>query len=148
MIHNCQRETITILQLGSLNSSEVDQVLYRANELQHPFYFCSDFYGVRLPLGEEYRLPNGGYDLCGAVEKLIKSRKHKKLPRPLIIMSGEPLGDPDHSTEPGFFYFSSTEEDYDPKVTIISTQPLSILPRTRTLEQYLFMMLSAYILST
>jgi hypothetical protein len=148
MIHNCQRETVNVFRLGSLDTSEVDQVLHQANELQHPFYFKSELYGLRLPLDGKYKLPNGGYDLCGAVkELLLKNRKYRKLPRPLIVMSAEPLGDPDHPTEPDWFYFSSQEDEYDARVTIISTQPLSVLPKTRTLENYLFMMLSTYILS-
>jgi hypothetical protein len=147
MLHTCQRETVTFLQLGSLDTSEVEQVLWRANELQHAFYFDFDFYKRRLPLDEKYKLPNGGYDLCGAVEALFKTRKYKNLPRPLIIISAEPLGDTDHPIEPDYFYFCSQDDD-DPKVTIMSTQPLSYLPKNRTLENYLFMMLSNYILST
>lgn len=147
MIHNCQRETITVLQLGSLDTSKVESVLWRANELQRAFVFDFDFYKRRLPLDEKYKLPNGGYDLCGAVEALFKGRKYKKLPRPLIIISAEPLGDTDYPSEPDNFYFCSQDDD-DPKVTIMSTQPLSYLSKNRTLEHYLFMMLSNYILST
>src|ERR1041384_3278556 len=147
MLHSCQKETVTFLQLGSLETSEVEQVLWRANELQQAFYFDSDFYKRRLPLDEKYKLPNNGYDPCGAVEALFRTKKYKNLPRPLIIISAEPLGDTDHPTEPDWFYFCS-EDDDDPKVTIMSTQPLSYLPTNRTLENYLFMMLSNYILSS
>ena len=148
MIHNCQCETITVVRLGSLDTSEVDQALHLANELQNAFYFKSELHGLRLPLDEKYKLPNGGYDLCGAVKNLLlKDKKYRKLPRPLIVISSAALGDPDHPSEPDWFYFSSQEDEYDPKVSIISTQPLSALPRTRTLENYLLMMLSTYILS-
>ena len=147
MIHNCQRETVTVLQLGTLDTSKLEQVLWRANELQRAFVFDFDFYKRRLPLDEIYKLPNGGYDLCGAVGTLLKSRKYKGLPRPLIIISGEPLGDTDYPNEPDYFYFCSQDDD-DPKLTIMSTQPLVYLPKNRTLEHYLFMMLSNYILST
>jgi hypothetical protein len=148
MIHNCESQIINVFRLGRLDTSEVEQALHRANDVQHSFQFKFDFYGKRLPLDEVYRLPNGGYDLCGAVEKLLKSTQYRGLPRPLIILSAEALGDPDHAREPGWFYLSSQEDEYDPKVTIISTQPKSTLPKTRTLESYLFMMLSIYILTT
>jgi hypothetical protein len=82
--------------IGPLETSDVEQVLWRANELQYAFNFDFDFYKRRLPLDEKYRLPNDGYDLCGAVEALLKNKKYKNLPCPLIIFSSEPLGDADH----------------------------------------------------
>jgi len=54
MIHNCERETVAVFRLGSLDTSEMDQALNRANELQHSFYFKSELYGLRLPLDEKY----------------------------------------------------------------------------------------------
>lgn len=82
------------------------------------------------------------------MQELLGSQEYSKLPRPLLFLSGEPLGDPDHPREPDWFYFCSQEDEYDPKVTIISTQPLSVLPINRTMENYLFIMLSMYILTT
>ncbi|HUS11036.1 MAG TPA: hypothetical protein VMZ30_11260 [Pyrinomonadaceae bacterium] len=148
MIHHCHRETVNVFRLGSLDTSEVEQALHHANALQHAFNFKFDFYGQRLSLDEKYKLHNGGYDLCGAVEELLKTNEHERLPRPLIVLSAEPLGDPDHASDPDWFYLSSQEEEYDPQVTIISTQPLAVLPKTRSLENYLFMMLSIYMLTT
>lgn len=148
MIHNCKKETITFVQLGPLDTSSVEQVLYRANELQQAFHFKSDFYENCLPLDEEYRLANGGYDLCGAAKHaLMQTRRFKKLPRPIVILSSALFGDAAYPNDPEAFYFSSQEDDYDPQVTIISTQPSEELAAF-TLQSYLFMMLSAHILST
>lgn len=72
MIQNCKSQTITAIQLGPLDSSTVEQTLYRANELQAAFDFQSAFYTHRLPLDEKYKLPNGGYDLFGAVEYMLR----------------------------------------------------------------------------
>jgi hypothetical protein len=148
MIHSCKRETITVVQLGStLDSSSIEQALHRANELQVAFYFQPNCYGTRLPLGEEYRLANGGFDLCGAVKQaLTHDEAFNTVPRPLLVLSNDAFGDPDFPSDPDAFYFSSQEDDYDPQVTIISTQPVSELAGV-TLESYLFMMLSTHILS-
>ncbi len=147
MIHNCKKETITFVQLGPLDTSSVEQVLYRANELQQTFSFKADFSRYCLPLDEKYKLANGGYDLCGAVKHaMLQTRKFKKLPRPIVILSSALFGDAAYPNDPEAFYFSSQEDDYDPQVTIISTQPSEELAAF-TLQSYLFMMLSAYILS-
>jgi hypothetical protein len=100
-----------------------------------------------LPLDDKYKLPNGGYDLCGAVEQLLKSEEYKGLPRPLIIISKEPMGDPDNPNEPDDFCDYSQEDDYDPLVSIISTHTRSCLPADITIERYILFMLSTYILS-
>lgn len=149
MLHSCQREIINVVKLGSLDTSGVEQALYRANELQQAFYFKSDFYNNgSMPLDERYRLANGGYDLCGAVKQsLQKTKKFKTLPRPLLVLSDALFGDLDYPDDPDAFYFSSQEDDYDAQVSIISTQPVKELEGL-TLEAYLFMMLSAHILST
>jgi hypothetical protein len=131
-----------------LDSSTVEQALYRANELQPAFDFQSAFYTHRLPLDEKYKLPNGGYDLCGAVEYMLRrSRRYKKLPRPLLVLTSALFGDADFPNDPEAFYFSSQEDSYDAQVTIISTQPAEEL-KSITLQGYLFMMLSTHILST
>ncbi len=148
MIHSCQRKTITFAQLGPLETSTVEQALFRANELQTAFYFKPEFYNYRLPLDEMYRLANGGYDLCGAVKhSLLRLKEFRKLPRPLIVLTSALFGDADDPNNPEAFYFSSQEDDYNPKVTIITTQPSEELAAFN-LQQYLFMMLSAHILST
>jgi hypothetical protein len=59
MIHNCQRETINLIKLGSLDTSGVEQALYRANEVQQAFPFKADFYEFNLPLDERFLLTNG-----------------------------------------------------------------------------------------
>lgn len=148
MLHSCQKEILTVVKLGSLDASGVEQALYRANELQQAFFFKSDFYNNPLPLEERYRLANGGFDLCGAVKQALqRTSKFKTLPRPLLVLSDALFGDPDHPNDPEAFYFSSQEDDYDPQVTIISTQPFEELEGL-SLESYLLMMLSAHILST
>ena len=147
MIHSCQRETINVIKLGPLDTAGVEQALYRANEVQQAFYFRADFYKTNLPLDERYRLANGGYDLCGAVEQALRrTRKYKTLPRPLIVLSSALFGDPDHADDPEGFYFSSNEDDYDAQVTIMTTQPHEELEGL-SLEAYMLMMLAAHILS-
>jgi len=146
MIHNCQRDKITVVQLGDLETAKVEHALYLASQLQYPFYFWFDR-EWRLPLDDKYKLPNGGYDLCGAVERLLKGKKYKKLPRPLILISKEPMGDPDNANEPDDFYDYSQEDDYDPLVSIISTHTFRGLPSNRTMESFILMMLATYILS-
>jgi hypothetical protein len=145
MLHNCQQEKVTVVKLGHLDYGAVSQALDFANQIQRAFYF--DFIETELPLDDKYKLPNGGYDFDAVGKQFLKIRAYKQLSRPLILMTAEPIGDTEHSTEPGWFYFSAGEEAYDPKVSIISTQPLAELPKTRTLQDYLFMMLSTYILS-
>jgi hypothetical protein len=135
MIHNCQQEKITVVKLGHLDYGGVSQALDFANQVQRAFYF--DFIEKELPLDDKYKLPNGGYDLDAATRQFLKTLKYKQLPRPLILMTSEPIGDTEHSTEPDWFYFSAGEEAYDPKTSIISTQPLKELPKTRTLQDYL-----------
>jgi hypothetical protein len=146
MLHNCQQEKIAVVKIGRLDYGAVSQALYFANQVQRTFYF--DFIETDLPLDDRYKLPNGGYDFDGACKQLLKTRSYRQLPRPLILMTAEPIGDTEFSSEPGWFYFSAGEEAYDPEVSIISTQPLEELPKTRTLQDYLFMMLSTHILST
>ncbi|MDQ3743034.1 MAG: hypothetical protein M3444_01485 [Acidobacteriota bacterium] len=129
-----------------MDRAKVVHALYKASQLQQPFNFWLDS-ERRLPLDEKYKLPNGGYDLCGAVEKLLKSKKYKKLSRPLIVISKEPMGDPDNPHEPDDFYDYSQEDDYDPLVSIISTYTLKGLPSNRDLASFILLMLSTYILS-
>jgi len=139
---------MTFAQLGPLETSTIEQALFRANELQQAFYFKPEFYNHRLPLGEEYRLANGGYDLCGAVKHaLLRTKRFKGLPRPLVVLTSALFGDADDPNNPEAFYFSSQEDDYDPHLTIITTQPSEELPAF-SLQEYLFMMLAAHILST
>jgi len=146
MIHDCQRKTVSVIQLGQgINSTVVDQTLYLANQVQRSFHF--ELRKEVLPLFDTYRLLNGGFDLCEAGESLLHSRKYRKLPRPLILLSSEPFGEQEHGHEPGWFFFYSQEEDYDPQVSIISTQPLEVLPKTRTLQHYLLVMLAMDILT-
>lgn len=146
MIHDCRRETISVVQLGQgLNSTAVDQTLLLANQIQRSFYF--DRRAEVLPLLDTYKLPNGGFDLCEAGKSLLLSKKYKKLPRPLILVSAVPFGEREHGDEPGWFFIYSQEIDYDPLVSIMSTQPLEVLPRTRTLQHYLLLMLATDILS-
>jgi hypothetical protein len=147
MIHSCQRKTITFAQLGPLETAAVEQALSKANELQRAFYFKPDFYKNRLPLDEKYRLGNEGFDLCGAVKhSLLRTARFKELPRPLIVLTSALFGDADDPNNPEAFYFSSQEDDYDPQVTIITTQPSEELVAFN-IQEYLFMMLSAHILS-
>jgi len=145
MIHDCQQKVITVVRLGQgLNSAEVDNTLFLANQVQRSFHF--ELHNEVLPLADTYKLPNGGYELCEAAKSLLRSRKYNKLPRPLILLSSVPFGEYEHAQEPGWFFFYS-QDDYDPQVSIISTQPLEILPKMRTLQHYLLMMLATDILS-
>ncbi len=146
MIHNCQRDKITVVQLGDLETARVEHALYRASQVQYPFHFWFER-KWRLPLDDNYKLPNGGFDLCGAVEQLLKSKKYKNLPRPLILVSKEPMGDPDNPNEADDFYDYSQEDDYDPLVSIISTHTLKGLPSDITMERFIQMMLATYIFS-
>ena len=145
MIHDCKKNTISIIRLGKLPEDEVNQVLYLANEIQKKFHFeyCDEVF----PLDDEYILQNGGYDLCNATKSLVNKVKYKKLPRPLIVLSAEALGVAEYGSEPDWFYFSSKEEDYDPNITVMSIQPLKYLPKNRTLQDYLLMMLATFILT-
>lgn len=147
MIHSCKTEFVNVVQLGRLETTEVANALYRANELQKAFYFDSaSLERNKLLLGDKYRLPNDAFDLCAALKHILTTTKYKKLPRPLLVLSGEALGDPDHPNDPDYTYSSSQEDDYDPSVTIISTYTGGKLPN-RKLESYLLLLLSAHILS-
>lgn len=146
MIHNCVREKITVVQLGTMEINRVVNIFYRANEIQRAFYFdCDMIEKNRLPLEDKFKLPNGAYDLCGAVESAFNSGALKNLPRPLLIVSEVPLGDPEHPEDPDYVYSSSQETDYDPWISILSTDTEGL--RNRTLESYLFMLLATHILS-
>ena len=146
MIHDCQQTAITVVRLGrGLNSTEVENTLSLANNIQRAFHF--KLYKEVLPLADTYKLPNGSYELCGAAKSLIHSRKYKNLPRPLILLSSVPFGDLEYAQEPGWFFFYSQEQDYDPQVSIISTHPLEVLPKIRTLQHYLLMILATDILT-
>ena len=145
MIHDCDRKTITVIQLAEgLDRAEVDRILFLANQCQHSFLY--ELHKEILPLADKYKLPNGGADLCEALESLLRQKKYRGLPRPLIALSSVPFGDRDQGNEPGWFFFYSQELDYDAQVAIISTQPLEVLPQSRTLENYLLMLLATDIL--
>jgi hypothetical protein len=145
MFHNCKQERITVIQLGFLETEEVRRALLLANQAQHPFYY--DLHPSRLPLSDKYKLPNGGFDLCKATKDLVYDGKYKKLPRPLVLITSAPLGEPDHGNENEYFFFYSQEVNYDPKVSIISTYPWKKLPKHRTLQHYIFLMLATDLMS-
>jgi hypothetical protein len=147
MLHDCKQETVNVIQLGRLKTSEVNQVLFLANQIQKTFIF--DFKSDKnLILNDSFKLPNGGFDLCKAIKKNIRKNRYNALSKPIIFLTEEPFGSPEHATEPGWFFFSSQENDYDKKISIISTQPLEALPKQRTLQSYLFMMFATFILTT
>lgn len=145
MIHDCNKKIISVIKLGKLPIDEVTQVLFLANQVQKKFLF--EYSNEELPLDEKYKLENGGYDLCRATKSLVSKSKYRKLSRPLIVISAEALGRRENGTEPDYFYFLSKEDDYDPNITVISIQPLKYLPKTRSLQDYLLMLLSTYILT-
>jgi hypothetical protein len=146
MIHNCYTKEIAIIKIGKLETTYADMAILKANEYQKAFFF-NLLRDIELPLEDVYKLPNGGYDISKALRNLLKSKKYKNLPRPIIFITDDPLGEKEHENDPEWFFFSSQESSWDNEITIISTQPLSVLPKNRTYEDYLLMMLSTYIYS-
>jgi hypothetical protein len=144
MIHDCRQTRVNVIRLGAgLDHSELYTVLGTANQAQKAFRFVVDL--SAWPVDLKYRLPNGGYELDTALEVLLKTKKYRKLERPIVAISKLPLGDKEFGSEPGYFFFSSTAEA-DPYVTTVSTHPLTVLPN-RTLHEYVLLMLSTNIFS-
>ena len=146
MIHNCETKRISVVQIGKLNTTIAYRAILNVNKFQKAFQF-ELLKNVKLPLDSSFKLANGGYNISEAARELLKTKKYKDLPRPIILLTDNPLGELEYADEPGYFFFFSREDDWDSDVTIISTQPLETLPKTRSYEDYLLMMLSTYIFS-
>lgn len=145
MLHSCQRKEITVIGIGKLDISEAYRPIMKANTYQKAvfFNFLTTF---RLPSVDEFRLPNGGYDLSKAAEKFYKTKKIKNIKTPIILLTDLPFGETERGTEPGYFFFQSREDELEGiSITIISTQPREALPQSRSYDEYLLLMLSNYI---
>jgi len=117
MIYGRQPVTFTVIQLGNLNRAQAENSIGLGNQTQRAFRF--EFSPDRLPLdSKKYKLPNGGYDLDGAIKDLIQ--RHK-LPRPLILMTSVPYGSREEGKKADWFYFSDTGLSLDPTIDVIST---------------------------
>jgi hypothetical protein len=135
----------TIAQFGALkNSAQARLAIGQANQVQSIFRF--DWYRDRLDLDlAPYRLPNGGYALDDAAESLLK---HKKaLPRPLILLTSHPYGDPDHGEDENYFFFSDHDLSFDKQVSLVSTHAWMQLLGKRELQTYLLLMLATEVFS-
>ena len=146
MLHDCNQKTINVIKIGNLDTTTAYRVLLMANQVQKAFHF-EYIPEIELTLEQKYKLPNGGFNISAALKKQLKLSRYKNIPRPIIALTSDPLGEIEHANDKDWFFFSSQEDDWDKSVTIISTQPLSALPKHRTLENYLFMMFSTYIFS-
>lgn len=145
MFHSCRKQTISVAQIGPLETEELRRALFTVNKTQHPFFY--DLLREKLPLADKYKLPNGGFDLCEVTEHLVCRTEYKNLPRPLVLISSVPFGELGHGDEEDFFFFYSHEVDYDPDVSIISTFPWRRLAKSRSLHQYIFLMLAVDLLA-
>ena len=74
MLHDCTHEVINVAKLGRLDTAEVNLALFLANQLQRSYVF--QFSNIEFPLDESFRLPNGGYDLSGATQLLLRKRQY------------------------------------------------------------------------
>lgn len=144
MIHSCKVQEVAVCKIGELDSTTVYRTILNANKYQSAFYF--NFLSIELPLDETYKLANGGYEINDAIKSLIKLNKYKKIPRPLLLLTNNPIGDREKAEIPYHFFFMLTA-DFDNKIDIISMQPLDFLSDSITYEAYLMMMLSTYIYS-
>ena len=141
MIRSTKAVPFVVCQLGQLPCSvEVQNAIDMANQSQKAFIF--KFQKERYPLGEHYRLPNGGYDLNAAI---IETLRCHRLPRPVLFITAEPYADPDNPDEPNDFYYA----DYcvSKNVLVVSTHLWQGLAGSRTLQPYVLQALGTIVLS-
>ena len=144
MIHSCKVKEVTVCRIGKLDSTTVYRTIVNANKYQSAFYF--NLLEIELPLDEKYKLENGGYEINDAIDDLLKLKKYKNLPRPLLLLTDNPISDKENGNISDYFFFLLTANN-ESQISIISMQPLVFLPDSRTYETYLLMMLSTYIYS-
>jgi len=119
-----------ICQLGQLPcSAEVRNAIDLANQTQDAFLFS--FQEKRFPLAEQYRLPNGGYDLDAAIAAI--TRRHQ-LPRPLLFITAQAYSNIDYQDDPkGFFFF---DQCAGKDAWAVSTHLWQKLAGSRALQPY------------
>jgi hypothetical protein len=144
MFHDCKQQPITVVQLGTLETKKIRDSLNTVNQIQQPFRY--HFYDKVIPLGDQHKLLDGGYDLRKAAEALIHNPEYKKLPRPLILFTSAAFGEQDIADEEGFSFYSR-EVDTDPQLSILSTSPWEKFSEHLSLQQYVFRLLASDLLS-
>ena len=125
-------------QLGSLDRGLVENAVGLAELVQDKFEFDFLHDKIDFPI-EEYRLPNGGYDLEKAVAEIVTP---KALPNPLILFTSLPYGDP-AEPEPDCFYFSG---DFPGEIYLVSTHWWDTLKHPGDLQPYILMMIACTVL--
>ncbi len=133
------RQDVTVARIGRLDVSETENIVGIANLCQRMFRF-SDVEDTQVDLSP-YKLPNGGYDLDSAVEKEILPNNTA---RPLILLTSEPYGVPDHGEDADWFYFSG---EIGSDVSIISSHLWEYLGPERRLQPYLLYMIGTALIS-
>jgi hypothetical protein len=135
-----------VVRLGKLNETVAYRVIRNANKMQKAFEF-EYIQNITLHLDEKYKLSNNGYDLDSAVEDLCKSEIGKVLPRPLVILTDDAMGENEYENEPDYFFFMSRLDNFDKGITIITTQPRVYLKDSRSYEDFLLLMFATYLLA-
>ena len=125
----------TIVELGNANRAELSNSVGLANQTQDIFNF--NLLKKTVPLNEKYRMPNGGYDLDGAVSKLLKN---KQFPRPIIFVTQAPYTDLEHKKEKEWYFFADASLEDNGNAAIISTHLWRSLGKKRALETYMLLM--------
>jgi len=131
--------SIKVVQLGKLQTDEINNMLGVANLCQ-PTFYLNDVEELKVDLSP-YRLPNNSYDLDAATEHHILPNYYD---RPLIVLTSEPYGTAPHGSEEDWFYFSGA---LDTNVSIISTYLWENVEGARILQQYLLFMIGTILIS-
>jgi len=134
-----ERISVKVVQLGKLQTDEVNNMLGVANLCQ-PTYYFDDVEDLKVDLSP-YRLPNNSYDLDAATEQHVLPKYYD---RPLIVLTSEPYGAPPRGSEEDGVYFSGA---LDTNVSIISTYLWENFEGERRLQLYLLFMIGTILIS-
>jgi hypothetical protein len=137
MAHTGNRVDFTVVQFGDLKRAEAENSIGVAARAQSAFGFS--MYPDRLDVDfERFRLPNNGVDLEAAAKEPLK---RLKWPRPLVMLTSLPFGDPDYGKDPDYFFYSGDGINNEEAV-IISTYVWEHLPGRRRLQTFLLYQLA------
>ncbi|MHB9072702.1 MAG: TIR domain-containing protein [Desulfobaccales bacterium] len=130
---------VKVVQLGKLQTDEVNNMLGVANLCQ-PTYYFDEVQDLKADLSP-YRLPNKSYDLDTATEQHVLPKYYE---RPLIVLTSEPYGAPARGSEEEAFYLLGALET---NVSIISTYLWKDFKSAWSLQLYLLFMIGTSLIS-
>jgi hypothetical protein len=135
------RTKYNFVQLGDLGQRrKVENAVGAAQLSQSAFEF--DFPEGRVGVPDEYRLPNGGYDLDTA---LLNLPEVKNLPKPVFLVTSLPYGEAETGRDKESFWFGAT--GFEDGTAILSTYLVGIGACGIPLEPYVLMMIATSIFS-